>query len=425
MSQVGGQADDRQKILVVERNRTRGRSLEFLLGELGGYQTAYVETMLDALKLIKVGAFDLIITNTGVDREKDGIKLAQMVLLRRMVKNPPRIMIVTTEMSAELVKESKRVGVVDYIVYPYDPDHLLRRVRSVFAERADMGEADVRKMIATTLRQIMELPTISPMYNRVEQLLHDKDATAVDLGEVLRLDPSISAKILKVANSAASGLSRTVTSVPEAIALIGFRKTGALIQAATTFEAIGRVEESPNFDRGKFWQHSIGTATVASVIADKQGMDPDRAFVAGILHDVGKVIMDGYFPDYFNQALEVAAKDSLSIYEAEKKVLPINHETVGRQLGTLWHLPEELVEVIGAHNGLHVTEEKHLRLVLLIHLANVVCRQMRVGQAGDEKRIRPHPSALTKLDLTPELLVKMKPALDSEVKRNQSLLQLV
>lgn len=399
--------------------------LGLLLGEIGGYEAVHVKTMKEGIKSIKTNAFNMVITNTAVEKLKDGIKLAQLVLLRQMVSSPPLMMIVSPERDKDLVRQSLRVGIVDYIVYPYDPDNVLKRVRDAFNKRDGMSDQDVQKGITETLRKILELPTISSIYGQIQELLNDENSTATDVADVIALDQSISTKVLKLANSAAFGLTRTITTVHEAVALIGYKKMGALVMATTTFETMGRIEESPNFVRMEFWKHSIACGAIARTLATKIGMDPEQAFLAGILHDVGKVILDGFFTNYFEEALKNAAWNKTAIYEAEKDGLPVTHETVGRYLARLWNLPGPLVEVIGAHNSLEIQDPAHTPLVQLINVADAMCRMLKVGNAGDNKRWPPNKKALQDLGIKGKQLIQWKEEINAEIDQSLSLIQLV
>lgn len=412
------------RILIAERDEGRGEELVGLLAH-SGYHPVHVTTMTEAVKRLKAEAFALVITNTAVQKERDGIKLAQMIMLRRMVSGPPPpIMIVSPLRDGAVIRESMRLGVIDYVVYPYDPQDLVDRVRKVLGDRDAMSDTDIDAAVCEILAKIIDLPTISPVCARLEALLADRNATADQVATAIQLDPSIAAKVLRLANSASFGLQRRIASIRQAVPLIGLKRVAAIVQAASTFDAIGRVQESPHFDRRAFWQHSIGTGAIAGVLARRCGLDPDQALVAGVLHDVGKVILDGFFPDFFREALEKAAADGIPLARAEAEVLPVTHEAVGRHLARLWGLPGRLVDVIGAHDSLKALDE-HLRLVQLVHVANAACRQLGVGRAGDDTAIPPTPSALWGLGFDAALLARLRPDFETAVARAEALLELV
>ena len=284
------------RILVVESVEVRGRALEMILGQIGGYETVLVSSVTDALIQIKEQPFDLVLSNTVVKQPQDGLKLAQIILLRNVVAKPPLIMMVTKEKDQELVRKCRHIGVVDYLVYPYDPVNLLKHVAAAFQQHTGMSKEQERKGIAVALKKIVDLPTISQVQKRISDLLGSDRSSAADVARVMEIDQSITAKMLRLANSAVFGFNRHITSVKDAVALIGFEQVADLVTAVSTFEALGRVEESPHFNRLAFWEHCIACGSIAKVIGDKLKIDPERAFVAGLLHDIGKVVLDGYFP---------------------------------------------------------------------------------------------------------------------------------
>ena len=412
------------KILIIEGSDVRGRALEMILGQIGAHEVVRSATINEALPLIKDQGFDLVMTNTEVQQPLDGIKLAQIVLLRGVATTPPQLIMVTLEHNLELVRKCRHIGVVDYIVYPYDPVDLLKRVTTVLSGRQGQTKDQTRRAIAATLKKIIDLPTISQVHDRLTDLLDSKTSSSADIARIMEIDQSITAKTLRLANSAVFGFNRHVTSVKDAVTLIGFEQVGDLVTAVTTFEALGRVEESPHFNRMAFWEHSIGCGAIARVIGEKLKIDPERAFVAGLLHDIGKVALDGYFPEYFAQALQAAQSEKIPIYQAENDKLPINHETVGGFLARQWNLPDAIADVIGSHHNLKPQKAMHMRLVLLIHVADAQCRQMHIGNAGDNVTWHPENQILKRLAISREDIASWHGEMDEAIQHAQGMLDL-
>ncbi|MBT4100594.1 MAG: HDOD domain-containing protein [Gemmatimonadetes bacterium] len=417
--------DEGIRILIAERDPQQGAAMASLLGQGSSLTVEHVTTMKEAVKRLKMTHFSLVITNTAVDKEKDGIRLVQMILLRRMVAAPPPVMIVSPLRDGAVIRNGMRLGVIDYIVYPYDPEDLKSRVQRVLGDWGDMPEAEMDAAIQQTLTEIIDLPTISPVCNRLENMLASADVTADAVADVIQLDPSIAARILKLANSAEFGLQRRIASVKEAVTMIGMKKVAAIVQAVGTFDAMGRVPQSPHFDRLLFWKHSIGTGAIAGVLAKGCGLDANQALVAGVLHDVGKVIMDSFFPDLFREALEKADAEHIPFLSAETELLPITHETVGRYLVGSWGLPARLVDVVGAHHSLAPERDDHVRLVQLVHVADAACRRLGVGRAGDDDTSLPNPGALAGIGLTADSLDDLRPDFEKAVQKEQALLELL
>jgi putative nucleotidyltransferase with HDIG domain len=411
--------------LVIESNSPRAQTLGLILQNIAGYDTKVATTVIDAVRYIKEQEFDLLLLNTTIHRPLDGIKFVQLVLLRQLIPKQCQVMIISHEKQQAVVKKCLRAGVVDYIIYPYDPPNLLERIQKALGEHQELDKTQLRQQVREVLREVIDLPTLSQVHDQVEELTKSADTSAGKVAGVIELDQSMTAKVLRLSNSASYGFVREITSVKDAVSLLGFETVRASVATIATFEALGRVEESPNFNREAFWQHSIGCGAIAKVIAGKLGMDAAQAFAAGILHDIGKVALDSYFPDFFAQVLQMAAKEKISLFEAEKACLPVTHEEVGRYLGERWALPERLIEVIGAHNSMQVKQSKFLRLVLVVYVADAQCQLFKIGNAGDGMYQAPQPIPLKRLGITQNNLTEWTGEMMEEVEKSASTLNLL
>ena len=167
----------KKQALVVESNPTRAKTLCFLLREMADCEAIHTPTVMGALREIKARSIDLVMTNTNLQKEKDGIKLVQFVLLRKIQAPPPLMMMVTPVKDRAVIQQCVRAGVVDYVVYPYDPVVLVERVRKALTQRTGMSEEQVQKNILESLEKILDLPTISPVYARIEALAQNPDTS--------------------------------------------------------------------------------------------------------------------------------------------------------------------------------------------------------------------------------------------------------
>ena len=166
----------KSKILIVEGVEVRGRALDMTLGQIGEFETLLVSSVTDALIKIKAEPFDLVLANTEVSKPGDGLKLAQIILLRNVVAKPPLVIMVTKEKDQELVCKCRQIGVVDYIVYPYDPVNLLKRVSDSFDQHKGMTKEQVHRSIAATLKKSSICP-LSPRFKSGLQIF----SPAIDL----------------------------------------------------------------------------------------------------------------------------------------------------------------------------------------------------------------------------------------------------
>lgn len=254
--------------------------------------------------------------------------------------------------------------------------------------------AEIKKIIDG----ITDLPTLPDVVAKLNRLIGDPSTSAGDINEVISKDVSLSAKILKLVNSPYYGFPRRITTITYAVVILGFNTVRNLALSAFIFDAFkkGKAKE---FDLEGFWQYSIGTAISASAVAKKTGLWQDEeAFMAGLLHGVGKIIMNQFMPDDLSRVVQqVKAKDCL-FSEAERDLLGYNHTEVGGALLEKWNLPEAIVDAVGhAETPLAATKAQDLAIVL--HVADILTRSLLIGFPGDRKIPQADPAAWAKLNL--------------------------
>lgn len=246
---------------------------------------------------------------------------------------------------------------------------------------------------ALTLTHLDNLPTLAPIAVRMLELTSNADADIRDLTNVLRGDQSLTAKILSVANSGAFGARGRITSLDQALVRLGFRMVRNVVLAVTVF---GYFPEEPaadadqdRLDRTEFWKHSLAVALLSQRIARRIGnrsVLPDEAFLAGLLHDLGKVALDAVFPKAYRRVVARAAQNHSDVTDAEHAILGVDHTVAGRRLAERWKLPSSLRDVIWLH---HVAVNRMSSgavatdLITVVRIADTYVREHRVGQSGN------------------------------------------
>lgn len=372
-----------KKILIAERDSIRGASLALILNQLGGFDSKLVTTIQAAITEIVRTPYDLVITNTKFEKSGDGINLAKIMLLK-LGKKAPHILAISDELDRSTVDRCRRAGVMDYVVLPFDPPDMLDRVGRALKTKDDLNDTVIDTNIREVLNEIVDIPTISPVYAKLSELEKNEgtDASADALEGLLRLDPAVTAKLLKVANSSLFQFNRPITTLHDAASLLGFQAVKNVVLTVTVFDTLKDCPEIEDFPRLAFWEHSIGTGAISRWLAGRLGHDAETAMVAGILHDLGKVVFSYGFPDRFREALMVARMKKISIVEAEAQVLGVTHAAAGRYLVEQWKLPAPFPSAVGAHHDLNAPEED-LTIVHITHLADYLAKILSVGSAGD------------------------------------------
>jgi putative nucleotidyltransferase with HDIG domain len=230
---------------------------------------------------------------------------------------------------------------------------------------------------------LSDRPEVRPFPAAVTQLLaamQDASSTSGELAQVIECDPSLSIRLLKMANSPMYGARSEVRSIDHAASFLGRRalKTLAMSVAGATMFTAG---DSASANRESLWNHSIGTAAVARILAGYvPGMCPDNAFLACVFHDVGKLMLTDVATDlYADMTIKHSGEELTS---EEEKVFGISHEGIGMKSAISWGLPEDLRMAIGYH---HRPSEApvHFDLVAMVHVANNLARLWQIGSSEE------------------------------------------
>ena len=199
------------------------------------------------------------------------------------------------------------------------------------------------------LADIRQLPSLPAAVNELIRAL-DNESTGIDqLADGISKDQSLAARALRVANSPFYGVQHKVASIHEAIVVLGFRAVGSLVTAASITGFFSPPREVP-FDLTRFWRHSIGTALCARALARKVGLDPEVGFTAGLLHDIGVLMLLTTRPTHYAAVLAYQDAHDGHLREAEHEVLGFDHGAAGEALALRWRFPTEIVRAVALHH---------------------------------------------------------------------------
>lgn len=215
----------------------------------------------------------------------------------------------------------------------------------------DMSVKALEK-IRRQVEEIGALPTLPDVPMRILELIANEESSMGEISKTVSRDPALTANILKVANSPYYGVREKVGSLKLALAIIGLNEIINIVTSISLVRMFGAQKTPGRFDRAKFWRHSFGCASASQMLARELGFGFEGVeFVAGLLHDIGKLIMDQYFHAKLNEIWNLREKEGIPILEAESRIMGIDHATLGAWLAQRWHLPTALVEAITYHHS--------------------------------------------------------------------------
>jgi putative nucleotidyltransferase with HDIG domain len=221
------------------------------------------------------------------------------------------------------------------------------------------------------LDEIKEIPTLPIILNQLNRMLGDDDTTIRKLSRVFESDQAITARILKLVNSAFYGFRSKISNIPHALVILGFNSVRNAIVSVSIFDAFGG-KQGEAVDGKEFWKHSVAVAVISKYLAGKTRLvPPDDSFVAGLLHDIGKILIAQYFQETFQEILETVHQENLTFYEAEKKRAPFTHAQIGGHFAQKWQFPQGLVEAIEYHHSA-TKNGADPALLLIVHFADQI-----------------------------------------------------
>jgi len=242
-------------------------------------------------------------------------------------------------------------------------------------------DTETLKSIFNNRKELLSLPQTLA---EVIRLTRDERSSVDDLAKVLMRDPPLTAKVLRVVNSPFYGAGRQIGSMTQAVMTLGSRQITALALSTSIYNVTNAWDCS--FDRFRFWRHSLEVAIGARMIAEKTGnRQADEAFVAGLLHDIGLLILEDAFPDAFERIWKVAVSGGNHL-DLEEEAWGTNHARVGQFLLEQWHLPESICQAAGRHHNIFVPGSREPELILcqVICLANHISRFSLVDHTAEE-----------------------------------------
>lgn len=247
-----------------------------------------------------------------------------------------------------------------------------------------------RDFIRERIKSCPRLPSLSTINNALRELLSADQRYTAQISEIIRRDPSLTARLLRLVNSVYYGLSTPVNSIEEAVFYLGIRQIRQLAMLTPVIEDFQKLTGNIFYPWREFWQHCIGTAIMSREIMSIVHVPIDEVdYVGGLVHDVGKIIMASVFPHHFAEIHRRTSSISQELLDVENDVLGIDHAELGAMYLENYNLPDFMVEITRFH---HAPERasRYIPIVASVNIADTLVRFWKIGISGNSAEVAPN-----------------------------------
>ena len=261
-------------------------------------------------------------------------------------------------------------------------------------------------MDSNIIAKVEAFPSLPGATTKLISLLDDSNAAVVEIEEILRMDPGLTANVLKLSNSAYFGFPSKIGSVHKAIVLLGVKRLMQIVMTSCVNSLMSKPVPGYDLPPGEMWRHSIAVSVAAEgLIAELNTPDADEIFTAALLHDVGKLVMGEFMKNDMNKIDKIVSQH-VSFEEAEHIVFGIDHAQIGAKILENWGLPVEIVSAVRWHHDPDAAD-KSSTLIDIVHVANVLCLMIGIGVGREGLQYRPSPVVTQRLGINPVNLEKV------------------
>jgi HD-like signal output (HDOD) protein len=333
---------------------------------------AFAQSGQEALNILNEEPFDVVVS----DMRMPGMDGAQ--LLNEVMKRCPQSVriVLSGQSDREMLLKSVKPA-HQYLSKPCDPEVL----KSAIIRACTLREVLTDGSLKATISQMESLPSLPSIYNEIMEELQSQDASIKKVAEIISRDVGMTAKILQLVNSAFFGLSRHVSSPFQAASLLGLDTIKALALSVQIFTQFDQ-KKLPRFSLDELQNHSMATGALTRAMAKAEGQDQatvNDVFMAGLLHDLGKLVLAVNFSEKYNQTLLTVQRENKPLWEAERTTFGTSHAEVGAYLIGLWGLHDTIVEALAFHHCPAKVPGKGFHLSPIVYVADALVHEHAAG----------------------------------------------
>jgi len=283
------------------------------------------------------------------------------------------------------------------------------------------------------VQKITDLPTLPHMMATITRLMQEPRTSAEELGRAIATDPALASKVLKLVNSAFYGYPGRIKTITQAVVILGFSTIRNVVLTTSVLKAFGGPSGTKGFDVEEFWRHSLLTGALAKSLAlEKDAPFTEETFIAGLLHDMGRMVLGQKLAPEFAKVAEYHAKHGGQWLAAEMAVLGLTHGEIGGWLARRWNLPLPFAEVMEFHHRPpELSPEEAMRqsdtgnLIPLIHAADAFAKDIKDGTPQLESRARMDPKIWTQMGLEGDNWDRFQRRTQDEISKAKSFLEIL
>jgi HD-like signal output (HDOD) protein len=319
----------------------------------------------EAMEILNNEPIEVVVTET-VFQGQSGLDFLKVV--REGHPNSVRI-ILSGYSNQDVILKSVDLA-HQYLAKPCEDDALKSTINRAFMMKELLNHRALKEIVS----QIDSLPTLPAVYVELVEELKSEDASLEKIGDMISKDIGLTAKILKMVNSSFFGLCQQITSPAKAVSMLGLDLIKAIVLTSGTFDKFKNLK-FPGFSLEQMWEHAMLTGAFSKIIAREGGLDrkgSDTAFMAGLLHDIGKLLIAAYLPDSYRLINKLIKQKPITMAQAESVVLGTTHAGVGAYLLGLWGLPDAILEAAAFHHDPMQSSGKGLTSTTIVHVANAL-----------------------------------------------------
>jgi len=225
-----------------------------------------------------------------------------------------------------------------------------------------------------------EISSIKQTVTRIINIINDPDSNTKDLRNIIETDPPLTTELLKLANSAFYGFPRTINEIREAIVCIGFETVRELALNQKVCELFRKDEDINGYSRKSLWKHSVAVALCGKIIFRREFRERgENIYAAGLLHDIGIIILDQFLHEIFVDILEISISEKNNLFNVESAALNYNHTDIGKVLTENWNFPDEIVNAIAYHHEPDNAGDEYAKISSVIFIADYIVQNYNIG----------------------------------------------